>query len=116
MKFNKKIRIIIVLMLLILFVMPLILVNIIEPHEFMGIMIMLFLGVNPLIAAIVSLLVWKDTKRLWMIPILFCIVFLLSYWIVLKSIIFDLIFYTGIYLIVRLVFMFISLFFDKKIK
>lgn len=116
MKLKKKLIIIITIMFFVLFIVPLILVKLAKPHEFMGIMIMLFFCVNPIASVIINSLIGKDIKKLWLIPMLFCIVFLFSYWIVLKEIILDLMFYAGIYLIIGLVFMFISSFVAKKIK
>ena len=102
---KKKIIIISTIMLLILFTLPFILTKLSQPHEFMGIMIFLFFIINPITAAVVNALIGKDIKKLWYIPILFPIIFLLSYWIILSEVITDLVFYAVIYLIVGLIFM-----------
>ena len=113
---KKKIKIISVIMLVILLILPLILINISEPYEFMGIMIILFFVVNPITLLIINLMIGKDVKKIWWIPIFFSIIFLLSYWFVLKEIILDLIVYAIGYLVIGLIFMLVSVFLSKKIK
>ena len=95
-------------MFVILFVLPLIFVNLAQPHEFMGIMIIFFFGVNPLAIVVISALVGKDIKKMWWTPIVFNIIFLLSYWIVLKEVILDLSFYAAIYLVLGMISMIVS--------
>ena len=116
MRLKNKLFIILTIMLIFLLIIPLILINLAKPHEFMGVMILLFFIVNPIIAAIINFMIGKDIKKLWWIPILFCIMFLLSYWIMLKEIIWDLMFYAAIYFIIELFFMIISIFVTKNKK
>ena len=113
---KKKIIITFIIMVAVLFFLPFILVKVAEPQEFMGIMILLFFVVNPITAAVINAMVGKDVRKLWWIPALFAIVFLLSYWIVLEEIIIDLTFYAIIYLIIGLIFMLGSFFIAKKFK
>ena len=113
---KKKLIISFVTMLAVLFLLLFIFIKTTKPHEFMGIMILLFFGVNPITTAIINSMIGKDIKRIWWMPLLFSIVFLLSYWLVLEEIILDLIIYAGIYLIIGFVFMLISLFITNKIK
>ena len=80
MKVKKKILIILSIMLCVLLILPFIFIKISKPHEFMGITMMLFFVVNPLTTAIINSMIGKDIKEMWWMPILFCIVFLLSYW------------------------------------
>ena len=116
MKLKKKIFIILTIILCILLVLPFILIKISKPHEFMGIMIILFFVVNPITTAIVNSMIGKDIKKLWYVPILFCIAFLLSYWLVLNEIILDLIFYAAIYMLIGIIFMIGSWLLVKKFK
>ena len=113
---KKKMIITFIIMVAILFLLPFILVKVAEPQEFMGIMILLFFVVNPITAAVVNAMIGKDVRKLWWMPVLFAIVFLLSYWIVLEEIIIDLTFYAIIYLIIGLIFMLGSFFIAKKFK
>ena len=116
MEIKKKKFIILTIILCVLLILPFILINISKPHEFMGITMMLFFVVNPLTTAIINSMIGKDIKKMWWMPILFCIVFLLSYWLVLEEIILDLIFYAVIYIIIGIIFMIGSWFFTKKFK
>ena len=116
MKLKNKLIITITILLVVLLILPLILVNLAKPYKVMGIMMLLFFVVNPITTAIINFMVGKDLKKIWWMPILFSIVFLLCYWIVLKEVILDLLFYAGIYLIIGLVFMIISVFVTKRKK
>ena len=116
MEIKKKIFIILTIMLCVLFILPFILINISKSHEFMGITMMLFFVVNPLTTAFINSMIGKDIKRMWWMPILFCIVFLLSYWLVLEEIILDLVFYAVIYIIIGIIFMIGSWCFTQKFK
>ena len=113
---KKKMIITFIIMVAALFMLPFILVKAAEPHEFMGIMILLFFVVNPITAAVINSMIGKDIKKLWWMPALFAIVFLLSYWLVLEEFIIDLTFYAVIYLIIGLIFMIGSLVVARKLK
>ena len=102
---KKKMIIMFIIMLSILLIMPFVLTKFAAPHEFMGVMILLFFIVNPVAAAVTNSIVGKDIKKLWWMTIFFPVMFLLSYWLVLAEIIMDLTFYAVIYLIIGLVFM-----------
>ena len=100
----------------VLFLLPFTIVKVAEPHEFMGIMIILFFIVNPIAAAVVNSMIGKVVRKFWWMPALFAIVFLLSYWLVLEEIIIDLMFYAVIYFIIGLIFMLGSFFVARKFK
>jgi len=111
---KKKVISSFVAMLIIFIILPLIFVKISKPYEFMGIMVFLFFVVNPITAAIINSMIGSDVKKMWWMPILLCIIFLLSYWLVLGEIILDLIFYSVFYLIIGIIFMCISLVITNK--
>jgi len=113
---KKKVISSFVAMLIIFIILPLIFVKISKPYEFMGIMVFLFFVVNPITAAIINSMIGSDVKKMWWMPILLCIIFLLSYWLVLGEIILDLIFYSVFYLIIGIIFMCISLVITNKKK
>ena len=113
---KKKMIITFTIMVAVLFILPFILVKIAQPHEVMGVMILLFFGVNPITAAVVNSMIGKDVRKFWWMPGLFASVFLLSYWFVLGEIILDFMFYAVIYLIIGLVFMLGSFLVAKKFK
>ena len=102
---KKKIIISFIIMLIVLLILPFLFIQTAKAHEFMGIIVMLFFVVNPITTAIINSMIGKDIRKMWWMPVLFCIVFLLSYWFVLGEIILDLMFYAVIYLIIGLVFM-----------
>ncbi len=114
MKLKNKLSITIVSMLVVLFLLPFIFVNLAESQNGMGLMMLFFFVVNPITTICINSMIGKDIKKLWGIPILFSIVFLLSYWLILKEIVLDLIVYAFIYLIIGMIFMVISQFVIKK--
>lgn len=114
MKLNKKIIINVIIMFLILIILPLILTSFSKPHEFMGIMILLFFIINPIFSFIINFIVGKDVKRMWYMPILFSLIFLISYWIILSEVIIDLLFYAFIYIIIGYISIFISFLLSNK--
>ena len=116
MKLKKKLSIIITTMIFVLLILPLIFINLAQPHEFMGVMMLMFFVVNPIATAVVNSMIGNDIKKLWWMPMMFCIVFLLLYWLVLREIILDLIVYAIMYLIIGLIFMLVSSFIAKKTK
>ena len=116
MKLKKKIIIAVTIMFLVLTIIPFIFINLSQPHEFMGVMMLLFFVVNPIATATINSMIGNDVKKLWWMPILFCIMFLLSYWLILKEIILDLTIYAIGYLVIGFIFMFISKFISRKIK
>lgn len=114
MKINKKLTIIVITIIFILVITPLLFIKLAQPHEFMGTMILLFFIINPVLAIFVNSMVGKDVNKLWSLPLIFSIVFLVSYWFVLKEIILDLVVYALMYLIIGIIVMFISFFVSKK--
>ena len=114
MKINKKLTIIVITIIFILVITPLLFIKLAQPHDFMGTMILLFFIINPVLAIFVNSMVGKDVNKLWSLPLIFSIVFLVSYWFVLKEIILDLVVYALMYLIIGIIVMFISFFVSKK--
>ena len=105
---KEKIIVAIISMVAILLILPLIFLKTAEPHEFMGITMILFFAINPIATAVINLMFGKHMKKMWWLPVLFSIIFLLSYWVVLEEIIFDLTIYAVIYLFIGFIAMFIS--------
>ncbi len=114
MKLNKKIIINVIIMFLILIILPLILTSFSKPHEFMGIMILLFFIINPITVFVINFITGKDIKKMWYIPLLFSVIYLLSYWLVLWEVILDLLFYAFIYVIIGYISIFISFLLSNK--
>ena len=76
---KEKIIVAIISMVAILLILPLIFLKTAEPHEFMGITMILFFAINPLATAVINLMFGKHMKKMWWLPVLFSIIFLLSY-------------------------------------
>ena len=103
-------------MLFILLLLPFIVIKTSKEVEFMGIMIILFFIINPIAAAIINSMIGTDVKKMWWLPLLFSIMFLLSYWLILEEIILDLTFYAVIYMIIGIISMITSCILKKKSK
>ena len=113
---SNNLILVILSMILILLVIPYISINLSHPYDFMGLMVLLFFIINPLTTIGINIIIGSDIKKLWWIPILFSIIFLLSYWLILNEIILDLIIYAIIYLILGIISMFISFIISMKKK
>ena len=114
MKIKNKVIITIITELIVLFVLPLLFLHLSKPNDAMGLMILCFFLINPIASATNSSFVGKDIKKLWWLPISFALVFLLSYWIVLKEIILDLIIYAIVYMLEGFLAMAISFLVARK--
>jgi len=105
---KKKVIFVTIFMILILLVLPLISINVIEPLSGMGLIIMSFFIINPIASVIISVLMCKEIKRVWFLPLVFGILFLVSYWIVLNEVIYDLWVYAIFYVILGYITMIIG--------
>lgn len=99
MKFKSKVIIMTAVSFTVLLILPLIFSNLANADAVMGLMMILFFAVNPISSICVNAFIGKDIKRLWWFPISFALLFLLSYWLVLKEILLDLTIYAVIYLL-----------------
>ena len=80
MKLKQKIITARVTELVVLLILPFLFVHLANPHDVMGIMMLLFFAVNPIASVGIHSFVGKDIKKLWWLPVLFAFLFLLSYW------------------------------------
>lgn len=113
---KNKLLISILTMFIVLLILPLSVVNSVEAKNGMGLMMIFFFAINPITTICLNLMINKDIKKMWCIPILFSFIFLLSYWIVLKEVITDLIIYAVIYLVLGVITMFLSYFLNNRRK
>lgn len=113
MKIKNKVIISILTMIIVLLVLPIFIVEYAEARMGMGLIMIFFFLINPIVSIGLSLLVGKDVKKLWWIPVLFSLMFLISYWLVLEQIILELIIYAINYLILGILTIIISKKFNK---
>ena len=114
MKLKSKLTITSIIELVVLLILPLTLINLAQPHETMGVMMAFFFAINPVSSITVCLFVGKDINKLWWLPISFAIIFLISYWITLQDVIFDLVIYAVIYVLLGFLTMVISWILKRK--
>ena len=79
--------------------LPFLLLHFAQPHEAMGLLMLLFFIVNPAAAVCLGALAGWDIKRLWWGPPSFPPLFFVGYCTVLCEIVWDLLFYAVIYLV-----------------
>ena len=99
MKIKNKVAVAIIAELTVLLILPFLFINLSKPNDAMGLLIIFFFLIDPIAAAMIASFVGRDIKKLWWIPLSFALVFLFSYWLVLKEIILDLIIYAIVYLL-----------------
>ena len=100
MKLKSKVATAVIAELLVLLILPLLLFPLTAPHEAMGMMMLFFFVINPIAAAAFHAFFGKHIKVLWWLPLVFPLVFLLSYWLVLQEIVWDLSIYAAAYLLI----------------
>ena len=105
---KKTISVTVSVMLVILFLLPFTLMKLSEPIDFMGLMMLFFFIVNPIAAVCIHITLGKAIKKLWWLPFLFSLLFLLSYWVILQQIVWDLAIYAGTYLVLGALSMLVS--------
>lgn len=97
---KNKVIVAIITEIVVLLILPFVFYNLTKPHEAMGVMMMFFFVVNPITSATIHSFIGKDMKKLCWLPVLFALVFLLSYWLILKEIVLDLTIYAMMYMLV----------------
>ena len=100
MKLKSKVVTAIATELFVLLILPFLALKLTAPHEAMGIMILFFFAINPIAAAAIHAFFGKEIKALWWLPIVFAVLFLVSYWLVLQDVVWDLSIYAAAYLII----------------
>ena len=100
MKFVNKLIFSLSVMLAVLLVVPCGIVLFVDELSGMGLMLILMFLVNPMVSAFLGAWVCREAKKLWWIPLCFGILFMLCYWIALKSVIWDLYVYAVVYWVI----------------
>ena len=100
MKFINKLLFSLSVMIAILLVVPWGIVQFVNATSGMVMMLILMFLVNPVVSAFLGAWVCREAKRLWWIPVCFGILFMLCYWIALRSVIWDLYVYAVIYWVI----------------
>lgn len=94
MKLKNKVILIITVILLVMFLLPLIVVRLSDAHSVMGLMMILFFVINPIMTLLLSVLAGTDINKLWWVPVLIAISFPLLYIGALGELILDLFVYS----------------------
>ena len=78
----RKVVVSMVIILCVLFFMPLIAVKVVSGDCGMGLCFILFYLVNPMLSVFMGIYSGLDIKKLWYIPLVLGVVFVLSMWII----------------------------------
>ena len=78
----KKIAGSIVIILAVLFLLPLMVAKLAPANAGMALCFILFFVVNPIFSAVAGIYSGLNMKRMWYIPLVIAVVFLLSTWVV----------------------------------
>ncbi len=96
------------IILVVLFFVPFIAVKLTHTHDVMALCLMLFFVVNPIFSMIAGIYSGLEIKRMWYIPLVIAVVFLLSAWIVFEMGETDFMIYAGAYCIISTISMLIT--------
>lgn len=103
MKIKNKIVLAISIILIVTIILPLLIAFLAIGLDGFGLLLLLMFIGNPITAIFLGILSAADIKKLYWIPILLPVVFILSYWIILQGIILELIIYAIFYLLIGLI-------------
>lgn len=115
-KVNKKIILTITLVLLIMLILPYIILTFLESYVALGCILILFFGINPIVAIMLGILAGTEIRELWCIPLAIAVVFPMLYWIVIQGIVWDLYVYSVGYLVLGSISMIITALVLKKLR
>lgn len=104
----------ILLSILVMFILPLLTILFVRSDAGMAVCFILFFGVNPIHSVFVGINSGKNINKLWIIPLLSSIIFLISSWILFEFKEIAFVIYSVIYLLLGLFSMFISYIVEKN--
>ena len=112
---KNKVFLLMALEFVTMFIMPLLTVNFVHYKSVFLCLILLLLAVYPIVSIIVGIIVGKDIRKLWYIPLINFLLFPRLHWIVFKSV--ELIFhmYSFGFLVITSVSALITYFINKKL-
>lgn len=96
----RKIMCVVILMVVILFLLPIIVVNVATADAGLSLCLSLFFIVNPLASVACGIYSGLDIKKLWYLPIVFALIFLLSSSVIFAIGEFVFLVYSGAYLLI----------------
>ena len=117
MKKKKTIEVIlrsILLSILVMFILPLLTILFVKSDAGMAVCFILFFAVNPVHSVFIGINSGKNITKLWIMPIVTSIIFLISSWILFEFKEIAFVIYSVIYLLLSLFSMFISYIVEKN--
>ena len=82
----------------------------------MAVCFLLFFAVNPLYSVLIGAFAGKDIRPLWSLPVISAALFLIGTWIFFDMVETAFILYAGVYIVIGIVAMLISMFVRKNIQ
>ena len=116
MRLRTKIIITVVSMLFFMLFLPWLAIALSDPADVMGIFILVFFAVNPLLTVLLCAMAAADFKKLWWIPILISVAFPLLFAVAIGDLVWDLYLYSLIYLLLGALTMFCLAFIRRLVK
>lgn len=112
---KNKIFMLFMIIFILMFIIPLIIVKLFNHTSVLGCLILLLMIIYPIFSIVVGIIVGKNLKKLWYIPLIIFIIFPMLYWIVLETIEFDFYIYSFGYFVISSLVMVITHFINKKL-
>ena len=108
MRLKTKIIIIVLTSLVGMLVLPMVCIRVLKGDSGMGFAFLQFFVINPLICILLSIISGTDVKHFWFIPFFVAAVFPFMFSLAVTEMVWDLFFYSVIYLIIGYIVMFIT--------
>ena len=100
----------------VMLVFPWLAVTFVKADAGMAVCFLLFFAVNPLYSVLIGAFAGKDIRPLWSLPVISAALFLIGTWIFFDMVETAFILYAGVYIVIGIVAMLISMFVRKNIQ
>ncbi len=106
----------VILSILVMFVLPLLVVLFAKPDAGMAMCFILFYAINPVYSVLLGVRCGKNINKLWIIPIISSIIYIISSWLLFEFKEIAFVIYGFIYLILSIFSMYIAYFVETRFK
>jgi len=111
---SSKIFFILVTTVIIMIILPWLVINFVNGDAGMAVCFLLFYAIYPLYSTIIGMIAGRNIKKLWPMPIFVALLFLIGTWCFFEFREIAFLIYAGIYLLIGIIVMLLSVVVQKK--
>ena len=112
--FKNKIFLLFFSTVIFMLIIPFIMLSVLDQLDVLGFIFLALFVIYPIFSLVVGIVVGRNLKKLWYVPLINFVIFPMLYWIVLETIEFDFYLYSLGYLVVSCIAMFLTYYLKKK--